>query len=147
MTIRNGYEGFLYRDTAVSGGPTWTAVDTAGTVELPNTDTEADVTTRASGGFRMTSQVLTELGVEFTLFDDPTDEHLAALLAKKAAKTPIRMLVMNGSKDLDGTEGWDALWTVTQAPKSQPIDGKQTVKFVLKPGPGMVPTPFAGATP
>jgi len=78
-----------YKTTPLTGPPDgtgWTEIDNAKDVNLQQENGEADITTRANGGWRATAATLKEATIEFEMLWKPSD---AAYTRKAGARRAV----------------------------------------------------------
>ncbi len=95
------------------------------TVELGGS--EADVTSRDSGGIKRTVIALKELTVSGTAIYSPDDAAVQALISAYNAGTALEVTVS------DPTLSYTGKWVVTSLSQGQPLEDVATLEFTLKP--------------
>lgn len=131
MTI--GLNAKLYRNSASYGTPTWVLMGNVQDLTAGDTMDEADVSTRAGGGFAEVEPTLRALELSFGMVNKPGDADVAALLAAYAARTALDIAVMDGPIATAGSRGVRARYKVFQMPRAQELRGAQTFDVMLKP--------------
>ena len=89
---------------------------------------EADVTTRAAAGWRLTAATLKEASVEFEMVWDPNDAGFAAIKTADFSAEPLALFVSDGNE-----KGLDADFVVTSFSRSEPLEEALTVSVTCKP--------------
>ena len=89
---------------------------------------EADVTTRAAEGWRLTAATLKEASVEFEMVWDPSDGGFAAIKEAYFKAEPLALFVSDGNEN-----GLDADFVVTSFSRSEPLEEALTVSVTCKP--------------
>ena len=89
---------------------------------------EADVTTRATDGWRASVATLKEASLEFGILYDTDDEDYNAFATAYFNNTPIALFVSDGN----GT-GLDADWTISSFSIEQPLEEALSVSVTAKP--------------
>lgn len=89
---------------------------------------EADVTTRAAEGWRLTAATLKEASVEFEMVWDPSDGGFAAIKQAYFNAEPLALFVSDGNNN-----GLDADFVVTSFSRSEPLEEALTVSVTCKP--------------
>jgi hypothetical protein len=89
---------------------------------------EADVTTRAAEGWRLTAATLKEASVEFEMVWDPSDGGFAAIKEAYFKAEPLALFVSDGNNN-----GLDADFVVTSFSRSEPLEEALTVSVTCKP--------------
>jgi hypothetical protein len=135
MRIVLGKDGKLYRNSATYASPTWNEVSNVKDLVINAEDAEADVTRRASGGFRETVGTIRELSVEFNMVWDKDDTDLAAISTAWKARAAVEFLVLDGPEDVAGSEGVRATMRVASFPRNEELENAMEVPVVLKPTP------------
>ena len=89
---------------------------------------EADVTTRAAEGWRLTAATLKEASVEFEMVWDPNDGGFSAIKEAYFKAEPLALFVSDGNE-----KGLDADFVVTSFSRSEPLEEALTVSVTCKP--------------
>lgn len=119
-----GLDGKLYRGAA--GSTASDEVINVKDVTLNLESGEADVTTRATGGWRATAATLKDASLEFEMLVDSEDDDYNAFATAYFDKTAIALKVEVGSG------GLDADWSITNFSVNQPLEEAQTVSVTAK---------------
>lgn len=106
-----------------------------GTIEMTNVKDltlnietgEADVTTRASKGWRASAATLKEAILEFGMNYDTEDEDFKAISQAFFSNAPIALFVSDGE-----SRGLDADWAITSFNISQPLEEAMTINVTAK---------------
>ena len=101
--------------------------------------TEADITVRASNGYKLTAKAMKDVTVDFDLMYDSTNTIYQFLLKAWLNDTVIGVAVLDGDKATVGTQGFWADWVIVKFDKNEPIGDAQTVSVSLKPTLSAVP--------
>ena len=133
MSAKTGLGCKLYHNSATWESPTWGEVDLVKDVTLNLEKGEADVTTRANGGWRAYVGTLKDGSVEFEMLWDPADTAFAAIRDAYLDNTPVEMAVMDGEITENGSEGLHAEFEVTQFNRNEPLEEGVTANVTLKP--------------
>jgi len=128
MTIKLGHLAKCYRDVS----STWTLMTNIRDATLADTMTEADVTSRASNGFRETEPCIRELSFEYDGLNRPAAE-LTAIQAAYNARTVIKLRVLDGPIATAGTRGVEASFKVFSNSRGEALEDAQMLSFVFKP--------------
>ena len=94
------------------GTPVWNDVPNVKDLTLSMEKSEADVTTRASGGWRWTIGTLKDGTIEFQMVADTTDDDFTAIQTAFFDNTSIEFAVMDGPIATSGSEGLRATMDV-----------------------------------
>lgn len=95
------------------------------TVEMAGS--EADVTTRDSGGVKKTALAMKELTISGTAVYSPDDTAVQALITAYKNGTAIAVTVS------DPTLSYAGKWVVTSLSQGQPLEDVATLDFTIKP--------------
>lgn len=149
MTIKIGFEGKLYRQNTTA----WDEIPNVKDLSLNIDAAEADVTTRASSGWKATIGALKDAQVEFEMVYDTTDTDQTALRTAFLNRTAVQMLVLDGAYDVaaGGSQGLQAYFSVLKFEIPQNQADAMTVKVTIKPAyaataPAWVSSPVANPT-
>ena len=135
MGVKLGDEMYLYYSTeGIGGSPAWTLLAIVKDVKLNTSKGEADVTTRASGGWKQTIGTLTDASIEFEM---PWDTENDGLQAVKAAYFTsgalLGLAVMDGPIAEAGSEGLWADCAILKFERTEPLENASTVSVTAKP--------------
>ena len=126
MAIVLGLNAKLLRGAAGSTGST--EVKNVKDLTLNLESGEADVTTRATGGWRATAGTLKEASLEFGILYDTEDADFQAFQAAYFSNTPIALFITDGAGS-----GLDADWSITAFTVEQPLEEAVSVSITAKP--------------
>ena len=126
MAIVLGLDAKLLRGDAGSTGAT--EVKNVKDLTLNLESGEADVTTRATGGWRASAATLKEASLEFGILYDTEDADFQAFQEACFGNTPIA-LFNNGRNG----GGLDADWSITAFTVEQPLEEAVSVSITAKP--------------
>lgn len=134
MSAKLGMEAKLYHNTGTYAVPVWTEITNVKDLTLALERAEADVTTRANGGWRAFLAALREGNIEFEMVWDTADAGFTvikdAFLA--AGTTTIDMAVMDGDIGVAGAEGLRAHMTVLNMSRAEPLEEAIMASVTLK---------------
>jgi hypothetical protein len=133
MTARLGLNAKCYRNTGTYGTPTWTEMKNIRDATLGDQMSEADVTRRASGGFRETEPTIRELSFDYDAVNIESDTEVAAVLTAYAARTAIELAIMDGDIVTAGSKGVRASFKVFKRERSEELENAQMLAFSFKP--------------
>jgi len=141
MGVLLGLNAKLYRQTSgdreawpASGAPaSLDLIDNVRDLTLNVSSSEADVTTRGSGGWRATVEALKDASLEFEMVWDPDDTDFAALLSAWVNKTVIAIAALDQASSVVGAQGLWADMRVTGFNKGESLEDAQKVQVTLKP--------------
>ena len=126
MAIVLGLDAKLLRGTAGTTGTT--EVKNVKDLTLNLESGEADVTTRATGGWRASAATLKEASLEFGILYDTADADFQAFQAAYFSNTPLSLFITDGNGG-----GLDADWSITAFTVEQPLEEAVSVSITAKP--------------
>lgn len=147
MSAKLGMQAKLYRLTAGvraawpgAGAPANLAELSNVTDLMLNLETgESDVSTRSNNGWRATIATLKDGSLEFESVWDASDAGFSALKDSYFNNTPIALAVLDGLKDVVGSQGLWADFSVTNLTREEPLSEAIKAKVTLKPTYSAVP--------
>jgi len=136
-----GLNAKAYRNTGTYASPTWSEVTNIRDLTLNLEKAEADVTTRASNGWRNEIGTLKNAGVEFEMVYEPSDTNFAAIQEAFLNDTLVDMIFLSGDIEEADNEGLRAEFSVNNFSRSEPLEDALKNSVSLKPGnPLVAPT-------
>ena len=126
MAVVLGINAKLLRGTAGATGAT--EVKNVKDLTLNLESGEADVTTRATKGWRATIATLKEASLEFAILYDTEDPDFQAFSDAYFGNTPIALFVTDGAGN-----GLDADFSITGFSVEQPLEEALNVSVTAKP--------------
>ena len=126
MSIILGLNCKMYRGTA--GTPADTLMKNVKDVSCSLETGEADITTRAAEGWRVTTATLKEASIEWGMLYDPEDSDCKAVSEAFLNNTPISLYVGDGSGS-----GLDCDASITQFNIEQNLEEAVNVSVTAKP--------------
>jgi predicted secreted protein len=133
MSTRLGMDAKLYRNTGSFGSPTWTEVTNVKDLTLNLEKGEADVTTRANGGWRATVGTLKDASIEFQMVWDTADAGFSAMQQAFFSNTPIEFAVMDGDMGDPESEGLRATFDIFNFTRNEALEEAIMVDVTIKP--------------
>jgi predicted secreted protein len=133
MSTRLGMDAKLYRNTGSFGSPTWTEVTNVKDLTLNLEKGEADVTTRANGGWRATVGTLKDASIEFQMVWDTADAGFSAMQQAFFSNTPIEFAVMDGDINDPSSEGIRATFDIFSFTRNEALEEAIMVDVTIKP--------------
>ena len=133
MALGKGMNAKLYYDVLGVDGGTWAELTIVKDVSLNLEKAEADVTTRAAGGFRQTVTTIKEATIEFEMIWDPANAGFGAILDAWKNGSLIGLAVMDGLIATVGTQGLTADCEIISFNKNEPLEEVATVNVTAKP--------------
>ena len=129
-----GLEAKLYYDASgMSETPTWTELTNVKDVTLNLEKADADVTTRASGGWRLRRGTLKDARVEWEMQWDTEDTGFTAIQSAWQNGTNIALAIMDGDITTTGTQGLQGDFQILSFTQEQPLEGALTVRVSATP--------------
>ena len=138
--VKLGKNCKLYYKTGVwggeFGGTAWSEAENIQDVKLDIPNSEADVTTRGSNGWKLTAPILKEASVEFDLLVKPGDAFYTAVRSAWSSSdtTTLALAVLDGDGDTAGTEGLAADWCVLGFARNESQADPLKFSVSCKPG-------------
>ena len=126
MAIVLGLDAKLFRGTA--GSQAATEVTNVKDLTLNLESGEADVTTRATEGWKASVATLKEGSLEFGMLYDTADADFQAFQEAYFSNTPISLFITDGASG-----GLDADWSITAFTVEQPLEEAVSVSITAKP--------------
>lgn len=126
MAVVLGLDAILMRGTA--GQTATTEVKNVKDLTLSMESGEADVTTRATSGWKASIATLKEASLEFGILYDTEDADFTAFRDAYFGNTPLALFVTDGNGS-----GLDADWSITGFSVEQPLEEALTVSVTAKP--------------
>ena len=126
MAVVLGLDAILMRGTA--GQTAATEVKNVKDLTLSMESGEADVTTRATSGWKASIAALKEASLEFGILYDTEDADFTAFRDAYFGNTPLALFVTDGNGS-----GLDADWSITGFSVEQPLEEALTVSVTAKP--------------
>ncbi len=133
MTVKLGMNAKCYRNTGTYGTPTWVLMNNIRDATLADSMAEADVTRRASGGFREMEPTTREVAYDYDAVNVDSDTEVAAVLAAYAARTAMDLEILDGLIATPGSTGVRARFKVFKRERSEELDNAQMLSFTFKP--------------
>lgn len=133
MGIKLGMEAKLYRNTGDFATPVWVELTNVKDLTLSLEKGEADVTTRANGGWRALAGTLKDGSIEFEMVWDTQDAGFTAIKDAWFNDTPIEFAVMDGDVAASGSQGLRATMEVFNFSRNEPLEEAVTVSVTIKP--------------
>ncbi|MFO0180765.1 MAG: hypothetical protein ACK54I_10820 [Planctomycetota bacterium] len=134
-----GLNAKTYRNTGTFAAPVWSELKNVRDLTLTDSMGEADVTRRASGGFREQVPTLRENGIEFDMVNIAGDTDLAAIASNYSARTYFEIAVMDGGITTSGSRGVRMTVGVFKFERSEELENAQMYSVTLKAAPATNP--------
>lgn len=126
MAVVLGLDAILMRGTA--GQTATTEVKNVKDLTLTMESGEADVTTRATSGWKASIATLKEASLEFGILYDTEDADFKAFRDAYFGNTALSLFVTDGAGS-----GLDADWSITGFSVEQPLEEALSVSVTAKP--------------
>jgi len=126
MAVILGLDAVLFRGTA--GQTAATEVKNIKDVTVNLESSEADVTTRATKGWKASKAALKEASLEFTILYDTEDADFNAFHEAYFSNEPIALFVSDGNG-----HGLDADFSILSFTMEQPLEEAVSVSVTAKP--------------
>ena len=133
MTVPIGFQCKLYRNTGTYASPTWTEITNVKDLETPYAFSEADVSSRAGGGFREKMAGLLDAPINWGMVYDPADTVFVAIQTAAFARTTVEFAVADGAIATNGTRYLRARCQIMGFPTNQPLEEGVTVEVSAFP--------------
>ena len=133
MSTRLGMDAKLYRNTGDYATPVWVEVSNVKDVTLNLEKGEADVTTRANGGWRATVGTLKDASIEFQMVWDTVDAGFDTIRQAFFDNTPIEFAVMDGDITDPDSEGLRATFDIFNFTRNEALEEAILVDVSIKP--------------
>lgn len=128
-----GLSGKLYRNTGTYNSPTWLEIENVKDLNLSLTKGKADVTSRASNGWRQNKATLKEAVVEFQMVWNTDDADFTAIQEAWMLDTPIEFLVLDGPYDTPGSQGLRATMDVFEFSRDESLEEAMMASVTIEP--------------
>ena len=128
-----GLNAKIYNNSGSYASPTWDEITGARDVGVKLANGEAAVSSRGSGGWKLTKAAMKDASVEFDVIYDPADTEFQALRDAWINGTAVELAVMDSDVAVAGAEGIRASFAVIGFDRNEPLEGPLTVAVVCKP--------------
>jgi len=112
---------------------TWNELDNAADVTLNLTAAEADITTRANGGWKATAATLKDGSIDFEMVWKPADTGFLAIQDAWNDGTELAMACMDGDITTTDNQGLASNFVVTNFTRTEPLTEAMKVSVTIKP--------------
>ena len=127
-----GKDAKIYQGTAGGALGTLTEMSNVKDVTLNLEAGEADITTRANGGWRATAPTLRECTCEFEMVWNPDDAGFTAVKSAFLGGTLLELAVLTGAKDAVGSQGPKGSFCITKFDRKESREEAVTVAVTAK---------------
>lgn len=122
-----GFEAKMYYGTAGSSAASELSIVRDVTLNVEST--EAETTTRGTGGFKTYAAGLKDATVEFNMKWDPSNAGFEAIRDAYVGRTAVALKILDGAAG----EGLDADFVITKFNRSENLDEKIEVAVTARP--------------
>jgi len=119
--------------TGVPSTGSWTEINSLKDVQVPDSYGEADVTTRANGGWKATAPTLRDAPVEFTIEWDRDNEEFGELLAAYRARLPIALAFLDGANTDGDSDGVAGNFSILKFARTEGLEDHVVAAVSVKP--------------
>jgi len=127
-----GKDAKIYQGTAGGELTALTEMSNVRDVKLNLEAGEADVTTRANGGWKATAATLRECSCEFDMIWKPGDTAFEAIRDAFLAGGQLELAALDGDKATAGTQGLKGTFSITGFSRNEPLEEAITVSVTAK---------------
>ena len=117
-----GLNGHAYENTNTWASPTWAEITNIRDLTINLEAADADVSSRAGGGFRQRVATLKDGSVSFQMVWDTTDARFTALQTAFFANTSVELAFMDGLINTNGSQGLHADFSVLNFSRSENLE-------------------------
>ena len=129
-----GRDAKIYQGEAGGELSTLAEMSNVRDVTLTLDASEGDVTTRASGGWKLTAPGHRQCTCEFEMVWNPDDAGFAAIKAAYLAGALLELAVLTGDKAASKSEGPKGSFCITKFDRKEPLESEPiTVSVTAKP--------------
>lgn len=139
MSTKVGLEGAVYINTGTFGAPTWLLIDLTKDATVTLEKSLADLSSRASGGWRWKKAALKDFKVDLTMVYDDTDTAQAAIAAAFLSDATVDLQILDATIALSGA-GFRGQFEVASYNKSEALEDGQMLDCSFELAYGSVPT-------
>jgi len=128
-----GKDCLVYRSTGASfGSPTWVAISHIQDLTRADQRSRSDVSGKGED-IKTFDVGARAIETSFKLVCVRADASQVIFAAALVARTPIQLLVLNGTTAVNGAKGINADWYIEKFDESQPLDGNLTYDVTIVP--------------
>jgi len=127
-----GKDAKIYQGAAGGALGTLTEMSNVKDVTLTLEAGEADITTRANGGWRATAPTLRECTCEFEMVWKPGDSGFDAVKAAFLAGSLLELAVLDQARETTGAQGPKGSFSITSFSRSEALEEAITVSVTVK---------------
>jgi hypothetical protein len=134
-----GLNAKTYRNTGTFAAPVWSEIKNIRDMTLSDSMGEADVTRRASGGFREMFPTLREAAIEFDMVNVAADTDISTIATNYTNRTTFEIAVMDGAIATSGSRGVRMTVAVFKFERSEELENVQMYSVSMKACPATNP--------
>ena len=127
-----GKDAKIYQGAAGGELATLTEMSNVRDVTLNLEAGEADITTRANGGWRATAPTLRECTCDFEMVWKPGDSGFDAIKAAFLAGTTLELAILDQARETTGAQGPKGSFSVTSFSRNEALEEAITVSVTAK---------------
>jgi TP901-1 family phage major tail protein len=127
-----GMNAKIYQGTAGGELSALTEMSNVKDVTLNLEAGEADITTRANGGWRATAPTLRECTCEFEMVWQPGDDGFDAIKAAFLGGTTVELAVLDQDRETAGAQGPKGSFSITSFSRNEALEEAITVSVTAK---------------
>ncbi len=127
-----GKDAKIYQGTAAGELSTLTEMDNVKDVKLNLEAAEANITTRANGGWKATAPALRECTCEFEMVWKPGDTGFEAIKDAFLGGTTLELAVLDQARETVGAQGPKGSFAITAFSRNEPLEEAITVSVTAK---------------
>ncbi len=128
-----GLESVVFLNTGSYDAPTWVEWTAVIDASLSMDFGEVDVTTRGSGGVKVSTPTLTSIEVSGSALKDKDDATQVAMELAAQGKTAVEVLVLDGPRLSSDSDGWRMSAIFSKWEEQQPLEGRTEISWTLIP--------------
>lgn len=128
-----GFNCHAYYNAGSYSSPTWTEILPIKDLTLPQTDDDAESSSREGGGSKESEPGLRDNGVEYDMVYNQSDSAFAAHQTAYLARTTIELLVLDGLQSTSGSQGLRVTTKVSKFTRKEDLGGVVMTEVSAKP--------------
>jgi len=139
MAVKVGLEGVAYINEGTFGSPSWAVIELTKDAAMNLEKTLADLSSRASGGWRWKKSALKDFKLDLQMVYDGADTAQALIAAAFLADTTVDLMILDDAVGSGGS-GFRAQFEVASYNKSEPLEEGQMLDCSFELAYGSTPT-------
>lgn len=135
MSVKLSINAKTYYDMTPGATPTWIETSNIKDATLEDSMEEADVTTRASGGFKETEPTLRGIGFDYNAPNLGVEEgvEVALFATAYATRAAIHFLILDGPVGTEFSNGVQFVGKLFKKTRSESLADAQMIEYSIKP--------------